>query len=104
LLALCSCKKFVSLLNQDQKIRTNSYIELKEYVGGKVPYETHRMGLTRKLLILCVWFWSEFQIPVPKSLRSGIFCRNLVHGYCDLTEVPHYCDVTDCTQELVRLQ
>jgi hypothetical protein len=31
---------------------TNSYVELKGYVGGKVPYETHRMDLRTKLLKL----------------------------------------------------
>jgi hypothetical protein len=40
----------VSFLNQDQKSCTNSYVELKGYVGGKVPYETHRMDLGPKLL------------------------------------------------------
>jgi hypothetical protein len=43
-------QKNKSFLNQDQKSCTNSYVELKGYVGGKVPYETHKMELTSKLL------------------------------------------------------
>jgi hypothetical protein len=43
-------KKFATFLNQDQKFCANSCVVLMGYVGGKVPYETHRMDLTPKLL------------------------------------------------------
>ena len=41
------------------KIRTNSYVELKGYVEGNVPYETHRIGLRPPAIVVGQNMWAK---------------------------------------------